>query len=563
MNSDFPIFTKSNECHDCYKCVRRCPSKAIRVKNGSASVIPELCVSCGTCVLVCPAKAKIVRNDVPSVKRLVKEGRVVASLAPSWVSCYPGMTLVDMERALKKLGFDFVRETANGAEIASVQTVDLLNRSEHGLFISSACPSAVEFIYKFMPDMADFVMTVPSPAVLHAEALKRHHYGTLSVVLIAPCIGKKREAALDNALDAALTFEELDRWLSDEGVGIEPGGAYGERATVVGKGAFYPIEGGMLKTVEPFVSGLTALSLSGLDTIERVLSGESEAVRTGKVFVEALACEGGCINGPGRRCDRKPGKLSDILEVAKRHCSENIKLLEVTGTAATMPDKVDHSVYEPPEEADLQRALAGIGKYAHTDELNCGGCGYQTCRDFASALVDGKAEQAMCASYMRKLAQKKANALIKYIPAGVVVVGKNLQIIESNRRFASLFGQDVELIFDQTDGLQGADLNRILPFGTLFEASLASGNDLFRNGYKLNERIFDIKVFSIEPHRMVGAIIEDVTALECRREKIAEKAREVISKNVLTVQQIAKCLGEHMADTEVLLRQVASGFEEG
>lgn len=560
MNSNFPIFTKSTECQDCYKCVRRCPSKAIKVTQGSASVIPELCVSCGECVLVCPAKAKMVRNDVPFVRRLVSERRVAASLAPSWVSCYPGLSKSSMESALQKLGFDFVRETADGAEIVSSKTVEMLRDSESGLYISSACPSAVEFIYKFMPDVADQVMEVPSPAVLHAEGLKRHHYGELSVVLIGPCIAKKREAELDNALDAVLTFSELDIWMNEEGVEFEDTGIL-ETADYVGKGAFYPVEGGMLKTIDPFIPKMTSISLSGLDTIERVLSGETDAVVSGQVFVEVLACRGGCVNGPGWSCSRKPGKLSDILAVAKRNYHETVKLLDVSGCQVSMPEKMKLLADEV-KETEIQSALAGVGKYSHSDELNCGGCGYQTCREFAKAFVNGKAEKAMCASYMRRLAQKKANALTKYIPAGVVVVGKNLQVIEANRRFASLFGGDIELIYDETDGLQGADLNRVLPFGSLFEASLASGNDVVRNGYKFENKILDIKIFSIEAHSMVGAIIEDVTAIECRREKIAEKAREVISKNVITVQQIAKCLGEHMADTEVLLRQVASGFEE-
>ncbi len=561
MNSDFPIFTKSAECQDCYKCVRRCPAKAVRVKNGSASVIPELCVSCGECVLVCPVKAKTVRNDVPFVRRLVSEQRVVASLAPSWVSCYPGVSKEAMESALKKLGFDFVRETADGAEIVSRQTVEILENSGPGLYVSSACPSAVEFIYKFMPDVAEMVMEIPSPAVLHAEGLKRHHYGDLSVVLIGPCIAKKREAELDNSLDAVLTFEELDKWLLDSGVDFEHVDSASEHVDDIGKGAFYPVEGGMLKTIDPYVPGLTSISLSGLDTIERVLSGEADCVKSEQVFVEVLACKGGCVNGPGWSCSRKPGKLSDILAVAKRDCQDKHKLLDVSGCNVSMPVKVENVVGEV-DETEIQSALAGVGKYSHLDELNCAGCGYQTCREFASAFVEGKAEKEMCASYMRRLAQKKANALTRYIPAGVVVVGRNMQVIEANRRFASLLGEDVELVYDETEGLQGADLNRLLPFGNLFEASLASGDDVVRSGYKFEDRIIDIKVFSIEAHTMVGAIIEDVTEIECRREKIAEKAREVISKNVITVQQIAKCLGEHMADTEVLLRQVASGFEE-
>ncbi|MGL4853844.1 MAG: PAS domain-containing protein, partial [Lentisphaeria bacterium] len=182
---------------------------------------------------------------------------------------------------------------------------------------------------------------------------------------------------------------------------------------------------------------------------------------------------------------------------------------------------------------------------------------------FAKALIEGKAESAMCVSYLRKLAQKKANALIKYIPAGVVVVGSSMKIIEANLRFASMFGEEALMIFEQLGSFDGASIKSIVPFAELFEAALVSKSDLVRNGYCYEDKLLDIKIFTIEPGVMVGAVIEDVTEIECRREKIAEKAREVIKKNVITVQQIAKCLGEHMADTELLLRQVANGFDEG
>ncbi len=560
MNSDFPVYTTLNECHDCYKCVRRCPAKAIKVKNGSASVMPELCVSCGECVLVCPARAKKIRNDVSRVKGLVSRGKVVVSLAPSWVSCYPGISMNGMAQAMRRLGFDRVCETAAGADVVSAQTVATLRRSGPGLYLSSACPAALEFVFRFIPEIADTVIPIASPAVVHAAALKTEYGSDTSVVFIGPCAAKKREAARSCEIDAVLTFDELDKWLESEGIELKVSSSEADDKSG-GMGVFYPVEGGMLKGIKKEMPELTGITLSGLSTIEHVLSGQQNAVKEQQVFVEILACVSGCVNGPGWRNGKQRGKLEDILAVTARNCSDVTVDSPNDNYEGVMP-VVDLSQSREIKEEEIQLALAEIGKYSREDELNCAGCGYQTCRNFAKAMINGKAESAMCVSYMRKLAQKKANALIRYIPAGVVVVGNNLQVIECNRRFASLCGEDTEMIFDDTDGLKGADLNRILPFAQLFEAALASGNDVSRNGYHFHGRIIDIRIFTVEPHNMVGAIIEDVTEMECRREKIAEKAREVINKNVMTVQQIAKCLGEHMADTEILLRQVASGFEE-
>lgn len=561
MNHNFPIYTTLNECHDCYKCVRRCPAKAIRVKDGSASVIPELCVSCGECVLVCPAQAKKIRNDVTVVKRLLTQGHVAVSLAPSWVSCYPGVSFQEMEYALQKLGFKWLRETAAGADIVSAQTVAILKKSGPGLYLSSACPSALEFVFRFIPEIAECVIPIASPAVVHASALKKEFCGS-SVVFIGPCIAKKREVDRSDEIDAVLTFQELDRWFADEAIELS---VSQDKQQVdndsTGMGVFYPVEGGMLKGIKKELPNLTGITLSGLTTIEQVLSEQQEVVKDQQVFVEILACVNGCVNGPGWSIGKHRGKLEDILAVTSQQYSDVETACSDNNYMGIMP-ALEQDTYDEMKEEAIQLSLADIGKYSREDELNCAGCGYQTCRDFAKAMLEGKAESAMCVSYMRKLAQKKANALIRYIPAGVVVVGSNLQIIESNRRFASLCGQDMEIVFDETDGLKGADLNRVLPFSQLFSAAIASGNDVSRNGYRFGDRIIDIRIFTVEPHNMVGAIIEDVTETEGRRGKIAEKAREVIDKNVATVQQIAKCLGEHMADTEILLRQVASGFEE-
>ncbi|MEG1979174.1 MAG: PAS domain-containing protein, partial [Victivallaceae bacterium] len=184
-----------------------------------------------------------------------------------------------------------------------------------------------------------------------------------------------------------------------------------------------------------------------------------------------------------------------------------------------------------------------------------------TCRNFARAILSGKAENAMCLSFLKKQAQNKSNALVKYIPAGVVIVDRHLRIIECNKHFADLFDESTQIAYEATPGLPGVDLKLILNFYDLFESVLESGKEIVRNNYMYGDRILDIAIFSIDTSHTAGAIIQDVTQAELRREQISEKAREVIKKNVITVQQIAHFLGEHMAETEILLREVASGYD--
>ena len=213
-------------------------------------------------------------------------------------------------------------------------------------------------------------------------------------------------------------------------------------------------------------------------------------------------------------------------------------------------------------EEQLRNALASVGKFTPADELNCGGCGYFSCRDFARALVANKAEVEMCVSHLRQLAQKKSNALIRYIPAGVVIVDRHLRIVECNRRFAELFDEDTVLAYDSCGGLTGAELSAFADFSDLMAAALLSGGEVERHNQVCGDKILNISVFTISPNQSVGAIIQDVTSLELHREQVSEKARAVIRKNIITVQKIARNLGEHMAETEILLREVAGSYTE-
>lgn len=564
MNQNFPIYTTANECQDCYKCVRHCHCKAIRIVNARAAVIPELCVSCGECVKVCPAEAKKIRSDLSRAQYLLHSGaKVYASIAPSYVGYFKDIPIGRLAAALKRLGFVGASETAIGAQFVSAQTAELLKQAGPGVYLSTACPASVDFIRKYYPAWTDNFLQVTSPVMAHCKYLKQIYGDDIKIIFVGPCAAKKNEADRNpDDLSLAITFAALESWLKSEGISLDKMNEEPLVPVQAEEGRVYSIEGGMNETLRSPEVDARLLAVSGLPNIARLI--EKVDLTTlkesgSKIFVEMLACDGGCVNGPVM--GRESSRIDILLETAAHapHRSSVGREVPVNIQQLIYPDR--HS--EPqPEEAAILQALHRIGKYSAEDELNCGGCGYNSCREFAKAMLDGKAETSMCLSYLRKISQKTSNALIRYIPVAVVLAGQDLQVIECNRHFAELCGEDTLLAFDACGNLNGAYLDSMIDFTDLFESVLANGGEIEKFNQVSGEKILNISVFTINEGQTVGAVIQDVTQNELKREQIAERAKEVIRKNVMTVQKIARYLGEHMADTEILLKEVAGTYTD-
>ncbi len=565
MNTQKPIYTEQGRCQDCYKCVRHCPVKAIQVVRDSATVISERCIYCGTCVNVCPSGAKKVRDDLGRAKQLLRRRpRVVASLAPAYAAEFPGIAPGALIRALRTLGFAAVSETALGAEAVSEACAGLLAAPEPRLHISTACPTVVELVRKYLPGQLEALTPLRSPLQAHALMLKAHFGADTGVIFIGPCISKKLEGdAHPELLDAVLTFEDLRRWFDERGLdpASEPGGPEDVfRPGRAGDGGLYPVDGGMVRGIASRGSGggSRLMSFSGLPVLREALDGLQGARLDQTLFLELLACEGGCINGP--KASRGCGTALKCLQVLDR------ALPQAEEPCLARPDLAmafdADAVVEPLHGAsDLARALRQVGKLTAEDELNCGGCGYDTCRNLAAALLDGRAEAGMCVSYMRKLAMNKANALIRAMPAGVVIADEHLMVIECNRRFAETLGGVTPDIFDARPGMEGADLRKVCPeLWPSFGRVLAAEDEIIRKDVKVEDRLVRVTVFPVEPGRIVGGVIQDITEPSVQRERIIHQAQEVIRRNVSTVQQIAFLLGENAAETEMILDSIAQSF---
>ena len=565
MDKQNPVYTLVNECHDCYKCVRECQVKAIKIEDGHASVIPEKCIACGACVKACPAGAKRVRTDIDKVKKLLLSKKdVYVSLAPSWSGVFE-MTEEKIISILKHLGFKDVSETALGAEEVSIKTAEMLNNAEKGLFISSACPVIVDFIRHYHPEFTKNIVPIGSPAMTHAKMLREKFGQDIHVVFIGPCIGKKNEADHSDLIDVALTFEELKLWINKEISDISKISVDKKNNFVphsAHEGSLYPIDGGMNETIKRIgiKEHIQLIDICGLANFEKALTNLKPEKLEKVIFVEGLSCEGGCVTGPCIATE-KAGLtvISDVMSNVKHRLVIPKKPSVVVDTDYTSM-KIKHKTY--PIE-DILQALKRIGKHTIDDELNCGGCGYPTCRDMAVALLNGDAETSMCVSYMRKIAVRKAATLFRCMPAAVVMVDNNMNILEANDSFMKMFTGDMYEIFKaRPDGMTGAAIDRIVDFADIFKTILQTGKELHKERYPVKNRLYDISAFTIEENEIVGAIITDVTQTETNREKISQKAHEVISKNISIVQEIACLLGEHMVETETLLSSIANDFDD-
>jgi iron only hydrogenase large subunit-like protein len=567
MNSILPIYTEKNDCKDCYKCVRWCPVKSIKVEEDSASIINESCIHCGRCTLICPAQAKKVRNDLDKAQFIVGNHKnVIASIAPSYLSDFSDLAPSQMIAALKELGFNAVSETALGAEIVSYHCRQLLAENKKAFYISSACPSVVELIEKYYPEYIQNITPLKSPMEAHGKLLRDISSEKVKIIFIGPCIAKKVETDKeDSNIDIALTFKDLKEWFFQ--ANIDP---YGfpkteEETFYPAKAAsasMYPVDGGMINSIKDGIGFIdyTFMSFSGIGNIKKVLKGIDAFQTENPVFLELLACEGGCINGPGT--------VSNTSLAQKRYA-----LLKGTPNSPFKNDvqyqiNIDHD-FVPVEnkevktysENDISEVLHSIGKLSEADELNCGGCGYDSCREFVMACLDKKAEQTMCVSYMRKIAQNKASALVQKMPSGVVMVNEHMKIIESNKNFAKILGQDIEMIYEINPGLVGADLKKVVSFHKLFASVLQSGEDIIEKDIRENGRLIHISVFTIQKNKVVCGLFRDMYAPEVRNDEVIKRTRKVIKENLSTVQKIAYLLGENASRTEAMLNSIVDSYE--
>ncbi len=528
---------KKSNCKNCYKCIRNCPVKSIKFADGHANIIADACILCGRCFVGCPQDAKQIRDDVPRVKALIASGRrVVASVAPSFIAEFPLMDFGAMKAALCALGFSDAEETAVGATVVKREYERMIASGEHDVIISSCCHSINMLIQKYYPSVLPYLAGVLSPMLAHCRLIKQADPNA-AAVFIGPCISKKEEAELYGECDAVLTYEELEAWMNEAGVAPEGG----QTDTGTGKrGRFFPIKGGVIKSMHTENTDFTYLAVDGVQNcIAAIREIESGALH--HCFIEMNACEGACINGPAISHHHKP-----LL-------SGEVKVVHFAGDAefAVEQERI-------PGEAAIREILAKMGKTAPEHELNCGSCGYPTCRDKAIAVYQGKADLSMCLPFLKEKAESFSSQIINNTPNAIFVLNEELCVQQINKAACTLFRlkspNDI-LGLPIVQLLNPADYLNVMTTGIPVRERR---RELPEYGSWVSETI----LYDPEYH-ILFSIMRDVTAEETRRTEYAEMCDKtvsvtngVIEKQMRVVQEIASLLGETTAEAKIALTQL-------
>ena len=551
---------KKSNCKNCYKCIRHCPVKSIRFSGNQAYIIGNECIMCGQCFVVCPQDAKQIVDETEKVKVLLQsDDPVIVSLAPSFIANYEGVGIESMRKALKKLGFFDAEETAIGATIVKKEYEHMINEEDRDIIITSCCHSVNLLIQKYFPAELPYLADVLSPMQAHCRDIKRR-YPDAKTVFIGPCVAKKDEAQYyEGIVDAVLTFDELTAWLKAENIELESNTSEKDENS---RARFFPTTGGILKTFTEENPHYTYLAIDGTENCIAALR-DIENGNIHRCVIEMSACVGSCIGGPVmEKFHRSP--IKDYAAVARSAGEKDF--------AVAQPDPIElRKIFTAigrknpqPSEEEIREALRQMGKTKPSDELNCGSCGYDTCREKAIAICQGKAEISMCLPYLKDKAENFSDTIVRNTPNGLIVLNEKLEVQQINR--AALKILNLRLASD----ILGDQVVRVMEPGD-FVSVLSKGAAIHNKRVYLAEyeKYVDETIVYDNEYRLLICILRDVTEEETQREKkesisrqTVEIADRVVDKQMRIVQEIASLLGETAAETKIALSKLKESISD-
>lgn len=544
---------KKSNCKNCYKCIRNCPVKSIKFSSNQAHIVPNECILCGQCFVVCPQNAKEIIDDTNKAKALLKEDfPVIASIAPSFIANYNGAGINSIREALKKLGFYDAEETAIGATIVKKEYENILKNKRKDIVISSCCHSINLLIQKYFPSSIKYLANIVSPMQAHCLDIKSR-YPNAKTVFIGPCLSKKDEAERYNGVvDCVLTFEELTNWLDSENIKIESQRDITEKS----RARLFPTTGGILKTMYCDQDDYSYIAVDGVENCIDALK-DIESGNISHCFIEMSACNGSCIGGPVmekfhnspirdyQQVNSYAGKLDFEVEFA----NSNLIKKEYTyiGNNKKFPGNIE-----------IEAILKQMGKTKPEHELNCGSCGYNTCREKAIAVYQGKADLSMCLPFLKEKAESFSDNIIRNTQNGIIVLNEDLEVQQINRAALKIMN-----IKNESDVL-GDQVVRILD-PKIFMDVRNSGISIFDKKMYLAEynKYVEETISYDKDYHIIICIMRDITDEEIgreKKEKISQKtieiADKVVDKQMRVVQEIASLLGETAAETKIALTKL-------
>ncbi len=544
---------KKSNCKNCYKCIRNCPVKSIRFSGNQAHIIGDECILCGRCFVVCPQDAKEIVDETEKVGVLLSSGDpVVVSLAPSFIANYDGVGIESMEEALKKLGFSAVEETAIGATLVTREYIRMIEEEDRDVIITSCCPSVNLMVRKHFPHLLPYLADVKTPAMAHCMDIKKR-MPNAKTVFIGPCVAKKLEADESNGLiDAVLTFEELTNWLKKERIELKKE----IRENPKSRARMFPTTGGILRTMNHKTTKFSYVPIDGVENCVAALK-DLESGNIHHCFIEMSACTGSCSNGPVMEKYHGTPVL-DMVRVNRYSGEEHFDI------DAMDPIEI-HQVYDRlntntmmPTETEIEAILRKMGKYRKEQELNCGSCGYNSCREKAVAIFQGKADESMCLPYLKDKAESFSESISRNTPNGIIVVNESLEVQQINPAALKILN-----LRDERD-VMGDPIVRIMD-PTDYEQVLRTGRSLTNQRRYLAEydRYVEESIIFDRESKVLICLLRDVSEEEqARAEKedisrqTIEVADKVVEKQMMIVQEIAMLLGETAAETKIALTKL-------
>ena len=597
-----------------YTCIRVCPAKAIKIEDNHALILPQRCIGCGNCVTVCAQSAIEYRGAKDIAAALLEDDTPVVAI------CDPSISgefddIIDYRHfvgMIRALGFEYVVEAAFGADLIAFKYQELLGNFQGKYYLSTKCPPVISYVEKYHPDMIENLAPITNPSIAMSKVVHRLYGEKVKVILLSPCVAMKNYVRAfddsDGRVDAVVSFVELRQMFEKCGIS-ETSVEFSEFDPPFGRmGGLFPISHGLFQAADINTNMLHSHSVStqGRTNFIRAIN-EFESQPDLNQHLDLFYCEG-CIMGPGTTPGgQKFSRRSQVLRYVKKRLKQfdqeqwQRNIDEYMTLDFSCEFSLDDQRLPVPSEDEIQEVLDQMGKGKVEDQMGCGSCGYETCREFAIAKCQGLSKVEMCSSftirnmntYIKQLAStneklsrtkvalkesenrakeeqrlaqdasETVSAMLQKLPSGVVIVNDNLKVIESNTSFVDLLGDEARMLNEIIPGLVDADLTKLISFHKLFSTVVLSGEDILNRDIHYGSRMLNVSVFTIKKNQIVGGIIRDLYAPEVRREEVIGRAREVIRENLETVQQIAFLLGESASKTEKLLNSIIKSHTLG
>jgi PAS domain S-box-containing protein len=516
---------------------------------------------------VCPQKAKIEHSEIDVVRELLKSHvRVAATVAPSFISSLGQVDFSILRIALAKLGFAVAEETAIGAQAVTEEYKRLLAKGEMKNFITSACPAACRLIQMYYPKALPYLAPVDSPMVAHAKMLRKND-PDIKVVFIGPCIAKKREAD-EHGIDAVLTFEELLQLLEENGIDLQTINrlAVTDDNCGANRAKAYPATQGIIRSFDVLPEGYRYLAVDGVDRLVEVLENIESLDHT---FIEMNVCPGGCINGPCAIAQeggmmRAEADINAYVEhemATRKHTPA-----PDAGVSLAYAHPRLRSKSRPATDKEIEEVLRRTGKTTKADELDCGACGYRTCREKAWAVVNGYADIDICLPYMRKRAESLAVDIVRNSPEGVMIVDPDMNIVDINASAMKMLGLSGKP--ESVVGRPVAESFQPIDFYNAYTRKQRVENP--RLHVQATNRYLSLTVSLLSEQNLLFGLMKDISDM-VNYDKKLEKVRmdtiattdELIMKQMRVAQEIASLLGETTAETKVALLKLKKTLSDG